>query len=130
MSKLIPSETEFAICVPADFSCDMCSTKIRDTYIDGKTTMGPWGNMCVRCHGFYGVGLGTGKGQRYQLQPSGKWAKMVPANAPKGKREPSMRTLEKWSMDGVAKATDGCTVEPDGTCEHGAKSWLLVKGLI
>ena len=43
---------------------------------------------------------------------------------------PSIKTLEKWSMDGVAKATDGCRVEPDGVCKHGHKSWLLQVGVI
>ncbi len=33
-------------------------------------------------------------------------------------------------MDGDCWATDGCPVEPDGTCEHGKKSWPLVMGLI
>jgi Zn finger protein HypA/HybF involved in hydrogenase expression len=47
----------------------------------------------------------------------------------KGKR-PSINTLEKWSNDGVAKATDGCRVEPDGTCEHGHNSWMKVMGMI
>ncbi len=46
------------------------------------------------------------------------------------KTPPSIKTLEKWSMDGVAKATDGCRVEPDGSCVHGHKSWLLVIGVI
>lgn len=45
-------------------------------------------------------------------------------------RIPSLKTLEKWLADGVAQATDGCRVEPDGTCEHGKKSWLLVLRLI
>ena len=27
-------------------------------------------------------------------------------------------------------ATDGCRVEPDGECQHGAKSWLIVLGYI
>lgn len=45
-------------------------------------------------------------------------------------KEPSIRTLERWMMDGIAKATDGCRVEPDGTCPHGKQSWLLVMGLI
>lgn len=45
-------------------------------------------------------------------------------------KEPSIKTLEKWSNDGVAKATDGCRVEPDGTCPHGKESWLLKLGLI
>lgn len=46
------------------------------------------------------------------------------------RKEPSVATMRRWISDGVAKATDGCRVEPDGTCEHGADSWLLVLGLI
>jgi hypothetical protein len=38
--------------------------------------------------------------------------------------------LGRWVMDGVAEATDGCTTEPDGRCEHGHRSWLLAMGLI
>jgi hypothetical protein len=49
---------------------------------------------------------------------------------PKTMKEPSIKTLQKWADDGVAKATDGCKVEPDGKCIHGAKSWLLVLGMI
>jgi hypothetical protein len=48
----------------------------------------------------------------------------------KCKAPPSLKTLEKWSDDGIAKATDGCRVEPDGTCSHGCKSWMLVMGMI
>lgn len=43
---------------------------------------------------------------------------------------PSLKTLERWVYDGVAKATDGCRVEPDGTCPHGKPSWLLALGYI
>ena len=43
---------------------------------------------------------------------------------------PSIKTMMKWSDDGVAKATDGCRVEPDGTCPHGHQSWLIVLGYI
>lgn len=46
------------------------------------------------------------------------------------KAPPSMKTLERYACDSVCKATDGCTVEPDGFCVHGHKSWLLVMGLI
>ena len=45
-------------------------------------------------------------------------------------KQPSMATLEKWAENGVAKATDGCKVEPDGKCQHGKESWLLVLGFI
>ena len=34
---------------------------------DGKTTMGPWANMCEDCFQDYGIGLGTGLGQRLIL---------------------------------------------------------------
>lgn len=46
-----------------------------------------------------------------------------------GKR-PTIKCMERWSNDGVAKATDGCRVEPDGVCEHGHSSWMLVVGVI
>lgn len=43
---------------------------------------------------------------------------------------PSIRTLERQSFNGVAKATDGCKVEPDGRCPHGHSSWLILAGVI
>jgi hypothetical protein len=43
---------------------------------------------------------------------------------------PSMEQLTEWMMDGVCEATDGCMVEPDGKCEHGKSSWLLILGMI
>lgn len=45
-------------------------------------------------------------------------------------RKPSIETMQHWVEEGVAKATDGCVVEPDGYCEHGCKSWLLELGMI
>jgi hypothetical protein len=49
---------------------------------------------------------------------------------PKTTREPSMATMIRWMDNGIAKATDGCKVEPDGHCPHGCASWLIVLGLI
>ena len=43
---------------------------------------------------------------------------------------PSDEQLMEWMMDSGCEATDGCWVEPDGTCEHGKKSWLLELGMI
>lgn len=45
-------------------------------------------------------------------------------------KAPSIATLERWSESGVAKATDGCRTEPDGHCQHGHASWLIVAGVI
>lgn len=44
--------------------------------------------------------------------------------------EPDLETLEEQDADGGCDATDGCWVEPDGTCEHGHPSWMLRLGLI
>ncbi len=44
--------------------------------------------------------------------------------------QPGLDQLGEWVADGVCEATDGCTVEPDGFCEHGYPSWLLYLGLI
>ena len=44
--------------------------------------------------------------------------------------QPDFEQLQVWVTDSVCDATDGCTVEPDGKCEHGHPSWLLHMGLI
>ena len=54
-----------------DRDCNFCSkpdAPVKAT-IDGKTTFGPWGYMCDACHATYGVGLGTGRGQRLPGAP-------------------------------------------------------------
>lgn len=44
---------------------------------------------------------------------------------------PSEEQLIAWMMDAEdCEATDGCVVEPDGTCEHGKVSWLRTLGII
>lgn len=47
--------------------CDLCSMRFHkgDKIIDGKTKMGSWATMCINCLLTYGVGLGTGKGQKF-----------------------------------------------------------------
>src|SRR5688500_4893275 len=41
--------------------------------IDGKTEQGPWALMTPESFVEYGVGLGVGYGQLYELQKDGKW---------------------------------------------------------
>lgn len=56
--------------------CDICKIKITSVFIDGKTKFGPWADMCLNCHTIHGVGLGLGRGQKYELQPDGKYRKV------------------------------------------------------
>ncbi len=44
--------------------------------------------------------------------------------------EPTLEQVQFWILDGLAEATDGCEVEPDGLCPHGHKSWLLHLGYV
>ena len=41
--------------------------KIENTFIDGKTKFGPWGIMTPASFEKFGIGLGLGKGQKYEL---------------------------------------------------------------
>ena len=50
--------------------CDVCHKDCGDTVVDGKTGYGPWATMCLACHCLHGVGLGMGRGQRYDLVPN------------------------------------------------------------
>ena len=47
-------------------TCDVCMKE--PAKYDAKTTMGPWANLCAGCFGTYGIGLGTGRGQRLVLE--------------------------------------------------------------
>lgn len=55
--------------------CDICNSPVTDCFIDGKTRMGPWANMCQACFIKNGQGLGTGKGQMYRKTSVG-WVKI------------------------------------------------------
>lgn len=55
--------------------CDIGSEPITTEFVDGATTYGPWGFMCLKCHKSFGKGLGTGRGQKYEKQPDGRWMK-------------------------------------------------------
>jgi hypothetical protein len=43
---------------------------------------------------------------------------------------PDIDELAEMMEEGYCEATDGCIVEPDGRCEHGFPSWLIVFGFI
>ena len=43
---------------------------------------------------------------------------------------PTMSDVKRWTFDSRCEALDGCTVEPDGRCPHGAPSYLIALGMI
>ena len=45
-------------------------------------------------------------------------------------KPPVVRTMEKWSNDGVAHTVTGKRCEPDGHGPDGSPSWLLALGMI
>jgi hypothetical protein len=45
-------------------------------------------------------------------------------------KTPGLRTLEKYSSNGIAKTVTGEKTEPDGFGSNGAPSWMLVVGII
>ena len=54
--------------------CDICETKIKDKFVDGKTAFGPWACMCPPCHRDNGGKLGVGFGQLYEKKEN-DWVK-------------------------------------------------------
>ena len=47
--------------------CDICGDDLHDEsyFVDGRTKFGPWALLCPDCHKISGMGLGPGKGQKY-----------------------------------------------------------------
>ena len=66
------------VVVPEIRNCDMCHQDPPvPAYADGKTTFGPWANMCKPCFEIHGVGLGLGMGQELLLEPPGTTKELV-----------------------------------------------------
>jgi hypothetical protein len=51
-------------------ACNICqgSFEAEGVFYDAKTARGPWGLLCEVCFHVHGVGLGTGRGQKYDLE--------------------------------------------------------------
>ena len=49
---------------------------ITNEFVDGMTRRGPWAFMTPSSFRKNGVGLGPGRGQRYEKQADGKWLKV------------------------------------------------------
>ncbi len=58
---------------PAE-KCDLCGVELRnyEHFYDAKTYQGPWGLLCPVCFDIHGIGLGTGKGQKYNYETKEK----------------------------------------------------------
>jgi hypothetical protein len=56
--------------------CDICRGTLRtgSSFFDGKTVTGPWAWMCSVCFGRHGIGIGTGRGQKYNSKTNEKEA--------------------------------------------------------
>lgn len=50
-----------------DQGCQVCGGHFDEFVIDGRTLQGPWAYMCQTCHHQIGVGLGLGRGQKYDI---------------------------------------------------------------
>lgn len=55
---------------------DDYGVEITDTFIDGRTTSGPWAIMAPASFATYGVGLGIGFGQKYVKEDDGIFYKV------------------------------------------------------
>jgi len=60
--------------------CELTGVNIVDAFVDGKTRAGPWAIMSPAAHEQHGVGLGQGRGQKYEWKQEhdggrGAWVK-------------------------------------------------------
>lgn len=59
----------------SQYACQFCGRQ-PETVIDGRTTQGVWAWMCEVCHKVHGIGIGAGKGQKYQISETGHLKKL------------------------------------------------------
>ncbi len=77
-AKNLPKERQTRWIGSDPKECDTCHGPLVGTFADCKTTMGPWGLLCMTCVPIYGAGIG----QVYEQQRSnGDWVKVRSLNA-------------------------------------------------
>jgi hypothetical protein len=56
--------------------CDACGEPFLSSFVDAATYSGHWACLCADCARVHTRGtLGPGMGQKYELQPNGRWLK-------------------------------------------------------
>jgi hypothetical protein len=48
--------------------CDICKRPLEKEFVDGRLLVGIWAILCPQCHETCGVGLGTGRGQKFDVE--------------------------------------------------------------
>jgi hypothetical protein len=86
-----------AVAVSTLPTCDVCEhvfhVEPKRALFDGKTVGGPWANMCPTHFRDWGIGLGTGRGQRLVTPPLPAEPSVCPVH---GIRHPK---TEHWDCD-------------------------------
>jgi len=54
--------------VTVDTGCQVCNAEYIDFVYDARMRVGMWAYMCEDCFNEYGIGLGLGKGQKYDTK--------------------------------------------------------------
>lgn len=55
--------------------CEADGTMLKERFYDAADRFGRWGMLCDACFLKVGVGLGVGKGQKFERQTDGRWLK-------------------------------------------------------
>lgn len=79
----------------------------RRAYMDGKTDMGPWANMCRDCAEVHAVGIGTGFGQLFiegRICPTCK--ELVEINRDETLRRHKGKTPFDVATDGICSGSN------------------------
>jgi len=68
-AKLLAGGNDYNAEVIKPNLCDMCGRphKVGDNIFNARTRHGQWANMCENCHLAFGICLGPGYGQKYEV---------------------------------------------------------------
>ncbi len=104
------------------------TTAIYDTLVKNNSVIGIDGKGSIkRYSGGFWISLGK------RLPPEDPREIAIQRLIDKGWRRaklPSLRQMEKWVENSVAKTPCGCSIELDGTCPHGSESWIRILGMV
>jgi hypothetical protein len=115
--------------------CQLCNAKnlqeVYDSPVDGRS----WAYLCPECFKLHGSPSLASKivkisSEEALARDNTKYDKKAELTWAEGFNFDELESIVMGDTDAPTACPEGCVVEPDGKCQHGYRSILLILGMI
>lgn len=116
-------------------SCDVCNATDLEVVYDMPFRGTQWAHVCEHCREMatmpdHPAGIKIVKGEHPKAKERQISRKAIRQQEKEHAENLGLEEVQDMVYDSTCETADGCNVEPDGICQHGYRSPLLVLGIV